>query len=693
MWQTQRWYQTPSKVQNVFVQRLSILSTVLVPPPVPSRPLASLALPGPAASEALSQLVRLAARLVKAEGSFLLLNCHDELRTVESFGAFGLSGALAWEVLQDFKLFAKSGIATSTQTHTDGSGAIVATIAIQHEGRLLGVLGMRQPNPPSFIASQEYVVQAIAFEIAEHLEAGRCNEEQPSSPVAGLDLLARLRLLESVVVNANDSILITEAEPVELPGPRILYVNPAFTRTTGYSMEEVLGKSPRLLQGPLTDPDVPAKIRAALKAWEPIEVELLNYRKDGTPFWVELSISPVCDDKGWYTHWVSVQRDMTGRKKLESLPVADRTRPLILLATTDLAMRANISGILGVEYNIVCAGDLEEALSAVADAPPELILSDVAESPARNIALIYRLRRDPQTAATPIILISAASASGLSSDEIEVEASDYLRKPFSSRELRARVRTQIDLQTLRRGMVAREDFIRLTEALRKSEKLALVGRLSSSIAHEINNPLEAVINLLFMAESTLGQSEAGDFVRQAQAELARAANIALQTLGFHRQGVTAQKTVLPEVLDGLLSLFKGRPGATAIVIERRYRTQQIVMAFEADLRQVFANLIGNAMDATSANGKINVRVRDTVDHASGMCGVRVLIADNGHGMSEETSKRIFDPFFTTKGMTGTGLGLWVSAEILRHHNARIQVRSSQDSHRHGTVFSIYFPCG
>ncbi|WP_009630684.1 GAF domain-containing sensor histidine kinase [Synechocystis sp. PCC 7509] len=127
----------------------------------------------------------------------------------------------------------------------------------------------------------------------------------------------RLRLLESVAVNANDAILITDAEPIEHPGPQIVYVNQAFTKMTGYSLEDVLGKTPRLLQGSKTDQDALDKIRVALKAWQPVRVELINYCKDGSEFWVELSITPVTDQKGWYTHWVSVQRDITERKQIE----------------------------------------------------------------------------------------------------------------------------------------------------------------------------------------------------------------------------------------------------------------------------------------------------------------------------------------------------------------------------------------
>jgi len=127
----------------------------------------------------------------------------------------------------------------------------------------------------------------------------------------------RLRLLESVAVTANDAILITEAEPIDEPGPRIIYVNDAFTRLTGYNPEEVLGKTPRILQGPKSDRTQLDKFRAALKKWQPIVVELINYRKDGSQFWVETSVTPVANAEGWYTHWVAVQRDITDRKLAE----------------------------------------------------------------------------------------------------------------------------------------------------------------------------------------------------------------------------------------------------------------------------------------------------------------------------------------------------------------------------------------
>ncbi len=127
----------------------------------------------------------------------------------------------------------------------------------------------------------------------------------------------RLRLLESVITNTNDAVLITEAEPIQGTGPRILFVNEAFTRMTGYTAAEVIGQTPRLLQGPDTDRKALDKIRAALEKWEPVEVEIINYRKDGSPFWSQFSIVPIADEKGWYTHWISIQRNVTARKEAE----------------------------------------------------------------------------------------------------------------------------------------------------------------------------------------------------------------------------------------------------------------------------------------------------------------------------------------------------------------------------------------
>jgi signal transduction histidine kinase len=228
-------------------------------------------------------------------------------------------------------------------------------------------------------------------------------------------------------------------------------------------------------------------------------------------------------------------------------------------------------------------------------------------------------------------------------------------------------------------------------ALRQSEKLAAVGRLASSIAHEINNPLEAVTNLLYLIDTASIPEEVRGFVRMAQQELSRVANITTQTLRFHRQSTNAKTAFLAQIIEGVLSLFHGRLVNAGIEVERQYHDANPVLCYESDIRQVFTNLLSNAIDATASGGKIVVREKNATDWQTGEQGVRITVADTGHGMSAETRQLIFDPFFTTKGITGTGLGLWVSAEILKKHRAKIRVHSRQKQPGQGTVFSIFFP--
>ncbi len=231
---------------------------------------------------------------------------------------------------------------------------------------------------------------------------------------------------------------------------------------------------------------------------------------------------------------------------------------------------------------------------------------------------------------------------------------------------------------------------RAASAMIQTEKLAAVGRLASSIAHEINNPLEAVTNLLYLSEHAANLEDAKNYLATAQQELARVSNIATQTLRFHRQSTNPRETSLQDLLETVVTLFQGRIGGGGIRIERRYRTERKIVAFGGDLRQVFANLVSNSIDASPRGGRILIRLHDCCDW-SGAFGVRVTIADSGIGMAPETRRRIFEPFFTTKSATGTGLGLWVSSEILRNHHARVRVRSSQRPDCHGTIFSIFFP--
>jgi signal transduction histidine kinase/HAMP domain-containing protein len=238
------------------------------------------------------------------------------------------------------------------------------------------------------------------------------------------------------------------------------------------------------------------------------------------------------------------------------------------------------------------------------------------------------------------------------------------------------------------------------EALRKSEKLAVTGRLAASIAHEINNPLEAITNLLFLLRNfSRLEGPALNYVTMAEYEVRRIAEITQQTLRFYRQSTLPARATMTELLDSVLSLYQGRLNGQNIQVERRYDPGLDIFCFAGEIRQVFANLVGNAIDATPDGGLILVRARRSRDWKNpDRIGVRFTVADTGAGMEREVRERIFEPFFTTKEVTGTGLGLWVSHEIIVKHQGQVHVHSrtaAQLAEGHGkhsgTVFHLFIP--
>jgi signal transduction histidine kinase len=246
---------------------------------------------------------------------------------------------------------------------------------------------------------------------------------------------------------------------------------------------------------------------------------------------------------------------------------------------------------------------------------------------------------------------------------------------------------------------------RSEETLRRTEKLAAAGQLAASIAHEINNPLEAVTNLLFLLRTQVPRdSEAMRFTEMAQHELARVSEIAQQTLRFYRPSTSPSVANVAEILDSILTLHSGRIHTLRVDVLRRYRDHVDLYCLSGALRQVFANLITNALDALNGGGRLLVRAGRSHCWKTGSPGVRVVVADTGTGIPDEVRGRIFEPFFTTKLATGTGLGLWVTHDIMDKHKGSIEVRSrshqagadgsstsGSGTNSSGTVFMLFFP--
>jgi two-component system, chemotaxis family, sensor kinase Cph1 len=231
------------------------------------------------------------------------------------------------------------------------------------------------------------------------------------------------------------------------------------------------------------------------------------------------------------------------------------------------------------------------------------------------------------------------------------------------------------------------------QALLRAEKLASLGRMAATISHEINNPLEAVTNLLFLARST---GDVPDVVRErldtADAELNRIAHITRQSLGFYREANAPTVTSIPDLLNSCFDLLRGKIEAKRAEIRREWRADVKVIVVAGELRQVLSNLLANSLDAIDTRGKIRVRVSEQRGwKAPGQRSVRITMADNGSGIDPAAREHLFEPFFTTKGSVGTGLGLWVTKQIVDKHHGSIRVRSNLSGERRGTIFSIVLP--
>jgi PAS domain S-box-containing protein len=229
------------------------------------------------------------------------------------------------------------------------------------------------------------------------------------------------------------------------------------------------------------------------------------------------------------------------------------------------------------------------------------------------------------------------------------------------------------------------------QALIQNEKLASVGRLASSIAHEINNPLESVTNLLYILESRVSDADSKALVTTAQEELARVSHIATYTLKFHKQSSSRTMLDFAALVDSVIGLYRGRLQSSAITVFTDCAKASPLLCFEGELRQVLVNVVSNAFDAMRSGGRLILRCRDVTLQPSGLRGVRLTVADTGIGMNAKSLSRVFEPFFSTKGIGGTGLGMWITEELVQKNDGTIKVRSKVPPGKSGTVVSMCFP--
>ena len=380
---------------------------------------------------------------------------------------------------------------------------------------------------------------------------------------------------------------------------------------------------------------------------------------------------------------------MTGREnELRVLVVTPTGRDGVLIC--------NLLASNGI--SCVTSATAEMALVEFSSGAGALILAEEALTLPAICLWAARIAEQPSWSDFPLILLTA-------SGEVNEESRRRIRvrEPLGNVMLLERpVRPETFVSTVQAALRSRgrqyqmRDYIAKNhaaeEAIRRAEKLAVAGRLAASISHEINNPLASVTNLLYLIGTSSSLEEAKQHKETAASELARISEIVTQTLRFYREPSKPTFVLLTETVDSALILYQARLTYAEVAIERDFRECPPILVMAGELRQVILNLIGNALDASSRGGRLKIRVSNTRQHRNGaLPGIRLTVADTGSGISPEIRKTLFEPFVSTKGDTGTGLGLWISSEIVNRHSGKIQVRSSALSQSSWTVFSVFLP--
>ncbi len=411
-----------------------------------------------------------------------------------------------------------------------------------------------------------------------------------------------------------------------------------------------------------------------------IEARLIR-NEDGASRWFSLRASPVRDENGAVLHWLGVAIDIHDsrtfaatlhQKQLET----ERQRAELESIYENTPVGLALFDPVSFKYLRI-----NDELARMVGLPKDQIIGRSVLDIASGVASIGQLFRQVATGKPVRDYIVEGELSSRPGDRRTWNVNYF---PVYDKAGNLAGITTASLEVTQQK--------RTEAALVQSEKLAAVGRLASSISHEINNPLEAITNLLYLVSTDPGlPPELKVYVNMAQSELSRVSQIATQTLRFHRQAVRPTSVTAAQLVDAVLNLYQGRLSNSGIQVETSYTSATRILCFENDIRQVLNNLIANAIDAMRTGGRLLARAHDTTDIPTGRRGVRITVADTGHGMSSATLNRLFEPFFTTKDLNGTGLGLWISHGIIQRHKGRLEVRSSQHPVHHGTIFSLFLP--
>jgi PAS domain S-box-containing protein len=446
--------------------------------------------------------------------------------------------------------------------------------------------------------------------------------------------------------------------------------NKSAERLFGYTAEEIIGQPVTLIIPPELHGDEP-KILGKIRAGERIEhFQTVRVHKNGQRIHVSLTVSPIKDENGKIIGAAKIVRDVTRQKKLE-----------------EAALR--LAAIVESSDDAIASKDLNGIVTSWNRSAEKLFGYTAAEIIGKSITLIIppELHHDED-------MILSKIRRGEKIDHFETirlhKNGERIEVSLTISPIKDDNGNVIGAAKIVRNIT---ETNKIERALRTTEKLAATGRMAATVAHEINNPLEAVTNLVYLAKRELSQNDrVAGYLDLASRELDRVAHITRQTLGFYRDTSSPALFNVPEMLDDLLLLYEKRFESRRIKIVKQYDNRVEITALAGEIRQAFSNIITNAMDAMPEGGTLALRVAKSHDWSSShVHGVRITILDTGSGIEPRHRKNIFQPFFTTKTDVGTGLGLWITRGILEKHRGSIRMKSRTGQSGHGTSLSIFLP--
>jgi len=420
---------------------------------------------------------------------------------------------------------------------------------------------------------------------------------------------------------------------------------------------------------PEDQPRVASAVADAVRSKRPFEVEHRVLRADGTLGWTLSRAVPLLGADGKVVEWFGTASDVTERKTAEE---ARHRLAAIVESSDDAIISKDLNGIVtswnaGAVRMFGYSAKEMTGQSITKIIPPDLhpdeqsILKTIARGERIEHFETERVRKNGQRIEVSLTI-----------SPVRDEAGRIIGAAKIARDITQQKQTE--------------------HALRTSERLASVGRMAATVAHEINNPLEAVTNLIYLARRSGNPDEVGNYLAAAEEELARISHLTKQTLGFYRYSSAAMRTTMGHIVTSLVSVFSSRIRNKEIQITSEIRQDPEIIGVVGEIRQLLANLISNSIDAVPRGGKIRIRLSAAIEtNGERRRGARLTIADSGCGIPEEIRSRLFEPFFTTKKDVGTGLGLWVCKGIVDKHEGHIHLKSSTMPGKSWTVFSVFLP--